>query len=375
MANDLSVIMHQILARALVVLRERCSMPQLVNSDFSVQAAQLGDTIDVPIPGTVSVIDVTPGVTKPTPTDAAFTKVQIQLNNWKQNAPFALNDNELVKVNENEHYLPMQVQASVRALASNVNQALYAKYKKVFGFTGTPAATPFASAVTDATNVRKILNQQLVPMSERRAVVDFACEANMLALTQFNDVSAVGTDQIKIEGEIGRKFGIDWYADDEVVTHTAGTGTGYVTSGIVAVGATTIPLITGSGTVVVGDIVTFAGHTQTYAVTTGIAAPGSIVIYPPLKVQVANAGAMTIKASHVVNLVFHRDAFALAMRPLISQTTDWKLGNEIASLQDPVSGLVLRLEVSRQHKQVMWEFDILYGVELIRPELACRLAG
>jgi hypothetical protein len=50
MANDLTTIMHQILARALVVLRERCSMPRLVNSDFNTEAKELGDTIDVPIP-------------------------------------------------------------------------------------------------------------------------------------------------------------------------------------------------------------------------------------------------------------------------------------------------------------------------------------
>jgi hypothetical protein len=77
----------------------------------------------------------------------------------------------------------------------------------------------------------------------------------------------------------------------------------------------------------------------------------------------------------VVNLVFHRDAFALAMRPLVSQTQQWDLGPKIAALQDPQTGLVLRLEVSRIHRQVMWELDLLWGVELIRPELAARIAG
>lgn len=45
------------------------------------------------------------------------------------------------------------------------------------------------------------------------------------------------------------------------------------------------------------------------------------------------------------------------------------------SMQDPQTGIVLRLEVSRQHKQIVWEFDILYGARLVRPELAVRILG
>jgi hypothetical protein len=381
MANDLTTIMHQILARSLVVLRERCSMPRLVNSDFNTEAKELGDTIDVPIPTAVTVIDVTPAVTKPTPTDASFDKVQIKLDQWKQNQPFALTDKELVAINENEHFLPMRVGASVRALASEVNKSLFNKYKLVFGYVGTAGATPFSSGVTDATNVRKALNQQLCPLTERRGVVDFSAEANMLALAQFSDAEKVGSSTVKIEGEIGRKYGIDWYADDEVVTHTAGTAAGATTNSAgYAAGVKTITLASaGTGTVVIGDIITFAGHTQTYAVTAGdtdVSNGGTLSFYPGLKVALAaSAIAITLKASHVVNLVFHRDAFALAMRPLVSQTQQWDLGPKIAALQDPQTGLVLRLEVSRIHRQVMWELDLLWGVELIRPELAARIAG
>jgi len=50
-------------------------------------------------------------------------------------------------------------------------------------------------------------------------------------------------------------------------------------------------------------------------------------------------------------------------------------GSNIVSMTDPVSGLSMRLEVSRQYKQVVYELDALWGVKLIRPELACRIAG
>jgi hypothetical protein len=77
----------------------------------------------------------------------------------------------------------------------------------------------------------------------------------------------------------------------------------------------------------------------------------------------------------VVNLVFHRDAFAFANRPLVATTLDVQLGNQIIAMTDPQTGVTLRLEVSRQYKQTVWELDILWGAELIRPALAARILG
>jgi hypothetical protein len=412
MAHDLTTIMPKILARGLMTLRERCVMPRLVNSDYGTDARKKGSTIDVEVPVSVATQDVAPGVTKPQGSDKTPTVVQIALDNWKQNDPIFLTDKNLLEIDSKNNFLPSQMTEAVKALANDVNQSIFAKYKGVlrgvYGVTGTAGTTPFGTGVEvkSATQSRKILNQQLTPKTDRRGVLDFDAEAAALELSAFSDAEKIMSAAVKLEGEVGRKFGIDWVADDHVPTHTAGTIVDGLAGRTMAVdnaagyaaGSTAIDLDQGAattavGTIVVGDIVSFAGHSQTYTVIANTAsaqyssvneeytaatnAIAGLGIYPALTMAVADDEVMTVQDDHVVNLVFHRDAFAFANRPL--QDLDVNLGQmgggQILSMQDPVTGIVLRLEVSRQHKQVAWEFDILWGCELVRPQLAVRLLG
>ena len=406
MANSLSNIMPKILARGLMALRSRAILPRLVNGSYKSDAASKGSTIDVPIPTAVAAQSVVPGVVPITAVDTTPGLVQVALDQWKQNAPIHLTDDELVQIDKNKDFLPMQLGEAIEGLASGVNQYIMGKYKDtdlgVYGYCGTAATTPFASTVAAATAARKVLNQQKCPKQNRRGVLDYDAEANALALSPFSDAEKVMSAVVKMEGEIGRKFGIDWTADDDIPTHTAGTlvdggaartmaidlGAGY------AIGLDTVALDEGAattavGTIVLGDIISFANHSQTYTViantgcteySAGVYTCATNVIdalkfYPALKAALVDNEVMTVKATHVVNLAFHRDAFAFATRPLVSNTVDLSLGSSILSMSDPQTGLVLRLEVSRQHKQVCWEFDILYGAKLVRPELAVRIAG
>ena len=378
MANTLDSIMPKILARGLLVLREQCVMPRLVNGDYSAEAAQKGQTIDVPIPTAQAATDVTPSNTPPAPANKTPGLVQIPLDQWKK-TDFHLSDKDLVEIDRNRHFLPMQTSEAIRALSNAVNEHIHAQYTGIYGFTGTAGTTPFASTVTDATNARKVLNQQRAPRTERRGVLDYDAEANALALSPFADAEKTMSNTVKIEGEIGRKYGIDWVADDAVVTHTEGTawGIGVTVSAIASTGASAISLdVSASGTILIGDVFTIAGHSQTYVSKTSATGTSIDINFEPvLEANATAAAVLTGKGDHVVNLVFHRDAFAFANRPLVASTTDMQLGSRIMSMTDPQTGITLRLEVSRQYKQVVWEFDILWGSKLVRPELAARIAG
>lgn len=73
-------------------------------------------------------------------------------------------------------------------------------------------------------------------------------------------------------------------------TVAVGSGTGYLISGSHAVGATSIVLSTGSGTVDAGNGIRIAGDDNTYEVATGISAPGTLVIQQPGLLKAASNG-------------------------------------------------------------------------------------
>ena len=204
--------------------------------------------------------------------------------------------------------LPMQASEAIKSLANNVDNFILALYKKFFGVAGNPDVVAFSDGtVKDATDMRTVLSNQLTPVADRWAVTDANVEGSALNVRAFQDLSWNGSPQGIIEGQLNRKLGFGWWMDQNVPTHTKGTEDGaYVTSGANSIGATSIALITGTGTIVLGDIVTFAGDPQTYTTTVAISGAGSLGISPALRVAQVGAEAVTVTASHIVNLGFHR---------------------------------------------------------------------
>lgn len=376
MANTLTNVMPRLLASGLKTLREQSILPRLVNADYGNEAKEKGETIDVPVPVAVGVEDVVPGPTPPAPADTTPGLVQIPLDQWKKSSAFHLTHKQAAEINANANFIPGQVSQAARALANTVNSAILATYTDIYGYIGTAGTTPFGSGIDEAVDSRKVLNDQLAPPDMRRVVLDTTAEANALKREEFSSAekTADGGD-VKIRGNIGTKFGMDWYWDNSVPTHTAGTGSGYLVNGTPSVGAKVLPVDTGSGTFVVGDIITIAGNTQTYVVTAALGAPGNLAIEPGLVAAPDDGAAITLKATHVVNLAFHKDCFAFANRPLSNGAEFGMEANPSMTMRDPLTGIILRLEMHKMYKQFAWEFDILYGVKCVRRELGCRIAG
>lgn len=377
MANTLTKVIPQLLAQGLMALREFSIAPQLVNRAYESMAGPEGSTIDVPIPSAIQVQTVTPAATPPATADISPTSVSIVLDQWKE-APFQLNDKELMEIQRGT--IPMVASEAVKALANNVDQYILNLASKFYGVAGTAGTTPFGDGTTkDATKLRTVLNRQLAPLDNRSVIVDPEAEGSALNVRAFQDASWSGSVAALLAGQLNNKLGFRWWMDQNVRTHVAGTGDNHLVNNGAgyAAGSKSVVVDTGTGTILTGDIITFANHTQTYVATADLAAntltfePGLLVAVPD-NTAIIGPGSTGGVGTHVMNIGFHRDAIAFATRPLAASNHP---GSLIESMTDPISGLTLRLEVTREHKRDRYSFDILYGAEVIRRELGARLLG
>ena len=389
--NTLTAILTQILAKGMMTLRQPCLMTRLVNTDYSLEAKKKGQTIDIPLSTAMSAEDVSPAATPSAPTALTPKVAQITLDNW-MHADFGLNDMEVGRIRADQDFIPLQMQEAFKSLANAINTSVFDTYKGVYGYVGTAGDTPFGTGVevASATSLRRVLHEQSCPKDNRRAVLDYAAEAAALNLAPFSDAEKRGSSATKTTGELGNIFGFDWNSDDGVPTHTRGAiGAGDLTvNGVNAKGATSVSIAKGAGAsweAVEGDIISFAGDTQTYVITADTTVVHtdntSVPIAPALKIATEGSEEVTTRDSHVVNLGFHRDAFGLAMRSPDAGIKDLlgqgKAGNVMESviLQDPVTKLIMRLELIRGYKMTMWDVDCLWGTALVDSARAARLAG
>jgi hypothetical protein len=378
MANDLENLVPRLLARGLLALREMAVMPRLVNLDYSLEGAQRGSTIDIPVSNSFEAKNVAPSVTPSSAQDSTPGLVQIQLNQWK-NVDFFLTDKQRLEIVENDSFFPQNLSEAVRALANAMDGYIHEQAVDVYGYVGVAGQTPF-STIADVVNSRATLNKQLAPMNDRRMVLNPDAEANLLQVPAMSDLERTGDPAVKIEGQLGRKFGFDFYMSQQTRTHVAGTAGSITVASTTAAGATSLDIIASvAGTLRKGDIFSIAGNSQTYVVTSDDATYTSVktaVAIRPALVAIASSGADVAKrASHMVNLAFQREAFAFVNRPLASVGSGSQLGSIIQQMTDPMTGLTMRMEVSRQNKQERFDVDVLFGAKTIRPQLAVRVAG
>lgn len=389
MANVISAtLIDRIYAMGLMALRRKTSLLKAVmryDRDMNVSTFH-GDTVVIPIPADFTdamVLDIVPANIPPSPSDIAPRFASIVLNNWKK-VGYALTDLEVDRLQAGT--FTSQFDAAIDALARTIIRTVWANYVGIYQAAGTAGTTPFATNTTIVGGARLLLNQAGAPMDKRSMVLGFDADANSINLAIFQQYLQAGNTDALMEGTIKRAIGFDWMTDAYSPTFTGGTlsnGTtkaALINSAVVAIGNTTVPMdaTTLTGTLVVGDIFTVAGSTQQYVVTANVTAAAnaiaSVSFQPPAKVAWADNAVVTFLASHAIaGLAMHQSAIAFASKPL--DNVMFEGGSQIRQYPDPMSGLTLCLEISRQYKQTVAEFSCLWGSTLARPECAVRLLG
>lgn len=379
MANTLTNVLPTLLARGVLAARQNAITTRLVNRDLESFAAQKGNVINVPISSAIAARAVTPSVTMNSNVDTAPTSVAVTLDEWYE-SPFQLSDSD--DLSAIESYADMNASEAMKSLINTIDQSIHAEHVGIYGMAGTPGTTPFNASLNMAARADRILNSQLCPIGPRWAMIDPFARENLILNTQVLQADQRGDTGGIINGTIGTKLGFDWYMNQNLTTYTPGTGwvTGWALSTVSGTaGDTTLNILnaTATGTIKQGDIFTVSGSTQQYVVTAlnSAAATTAVIITfkPALATTVATGAALTVvSTAYTVNLAAHREAFAFASRPLgrIGQ-----ISNIFQAPTDPISGLAVRLELSRQYKQNTYSFDCLWGTRLVRDIYACKIAG
>jgi len=302
-------------------------------------------------------------------------------------------------------------------LANSVDTFLAGLYKQVPNWAGTSGQV--VDSYKDFAKAPELMDKLAVPRDSRSAVLSPGDHWGLLG----NQTGLYIQDAAKgayREGSLGKIGGGDTYMSQNILTHTAGTRTNAAVDQTLTTSTTTYSSVKdtmtqtihmdGLGTtktVNAGDVFTIADvyavnpvtkaalstpmqftvmETVTSdAVTTGDA---DVVIYPALIwsgafQNVAVKSGVTDLNDKVVtwvqaasaadpqNLVFHKNAFALVMVPLVKPPGAVEVGRQ------SYKGTSVRIipVYDGTNDKSSWRCDILFGAKAIDPRLATRLSG
>lgn len=204
-------------ATALGALKANTVMAQLVRRDFDNQVASQGDTINVIKRGALSVNQKLPN-TAVTLQAPANSKVPVLLDVHNEVSLLIEDVASGKAISDALDY----VEDAAIAIAEDVDARLLGLHTTV------PTSVGMGTAALDVPTIvstRKELNDQKAPVRGRVFVLGSGPEAALLNLTEFTssdfggDVSRVAV----IEANLGRKYGFDFFMDQQVVEAPAGT--------------------------------------------------------------------------------------------------------------------------------------------------------
>lgn len=270
---------------------------------------------------------------------------------------------------------------SIRKMVNSIEvQIGLAAYKAASRAVGTAGATPFASNFNTVNELRQILQDNGTPMDDGMLslVISTAAGTNLRNLSTLTKANEAGTDATLRRGELLNISGFSVRASAGVASHTKGTGTSYLVNQTgLTTGSRAITTDTGSGTILAGDVVTFASGTgsgRNYVVGTALTANVVTLNHPGLRGDIADNNAITVGNNYTGNVGYHKSAIELAMRPP-AQPPGGDSGTEIGVLVDPASGLSFSARLYKGYGMNQIKLMAVYGIKVWKPEFVATLMG
>jgi hypothetical protein len=375
MANTLSNLIPDVYAALDVVSRELVGVIPGVSRDARADRLASGQTLRVPQAPTNTTSTYTRAMSVPAAADQTIANASLTLSKDKWSA-FSWTGEESYAMDQGPGFLSIQQDQIAQAFRVLTNEmendladAIAQGASRAYGTAGT---TPFASTLADSAQVRKILDDNGAPTSGRSLAINTSAGAALRTLGQLTKANEAGNSMTLRDGELLNLHGFSIRESAQINDATAGTGASYLLNGALAVGATTVTVDTGSGTILAGDIVTIGSHK--YVVATALSGGSFTINAPGIVAAAADNLAITVNATSARNIAWSSDAVLLATRlPMFPAQGDLAIDNEIVT--DPRTGISFDLRVYPGDGMVLYRLHALWGFKVLKPAHTAIMLG
>ena len=381
MANVLTSLAADIYRAADVVGREAVGISPSATLNTDSTRVALNDVVRSFFTRAATVTTITPSMTIPEGTDQTVDNKTLTINTTAAvQIPWTGEDIKHVENGSGfETIYGDQITQAMRAIANQIEtDAWNAVRKGASRAYGTAGTTPFASNFNEVANLRKILVDNGCPMDNQvTLVLNTTASTNLRNLAQLNQVNTSGDTTLLRQGELLNLQGIRIKESNAIGAVTIGTGSGYAVNGAVAAGVDTIPVNTGTGTILAGDVLsnTQSGRdSNKYVVGTALTGGNVILNDPGTRVAWVSADTVAVGAAFTANVAFHKTALEIAMRPM-AEPTGGDAAVDTMIVQDPWSGLVFEVRAYKGFMKAMFMVSCVYGIQAWKPQNIALLLG
>lgn len=380
MANTLTGLIPIFMQALDVVSREMVGFIPASMADTEAERAAVGQTITFPAVPALSAGDITPAAYGPSPSDVTVSAPTFTISKARS-VPFYLTGEDqrgLGQTSAKDTFKRDAISQAIRTLVNELEVDLFTAAKegasRAYGTAGT---TPFATAAdfTDFAGVARILDDNGAPPINRQLVLSNAAVQNLRGKQNTTFIDA-GDVAFWRQGILGQAQGFDLRQSGGISLHTKGTGASYLANGAIStLGSTDFTVDTGSGTILAGDVITYAADTTNkYVVGTALASTTFSINKPGIKVAVPDNNAITVGNNYTGSFAFHKSALAFVARaPAIPDEGDAAVDSMI--VVDPVSGLPFEVRMYAQYRRVSYEVGLAWGVKAVKPAHIATLLG
>lgn len=383
MANVLTDLAADIYKAADIVGRELTGfIPACtINADGSERVA-LGDTVRSHFTREATAVDNTPSMTIPEGTDQTVDNKTMSITK-SRGIQIPWTGEDIKSVNNGSGFETIQgdqIAQAMRTLTNEIEIDLGVEaYTNASRAVGTAGTTPFASDFDLVAEARQILVDNGAPINDGRTslVLGTPAGTNLRNLAQLQKANEAGSDRMLRQGTLLDLQGMMLRESAGTASHTKGTATGLDANGAHAIKATTVALDGGDGgSLLTGDVVTFAGDANKYVVDTGFTAvSGNMVLNDPgLRAALAGAEEMTIGNNFAANVAFHQSALELVIRPP-AMPNGGDAAVDAMLVQDPHSGLVFEIRVYKGFQKTMMNVSVAWGFKAWKDQHIALVMG